>query len=195
MHRQIRTPVARCLALVTLLATTGCNDEATKIAREASDRQAAQNQQMAELQNEVTRGTREMVKSDAEAREQFVGVHRDLQQERKQLGESWNELEFERQRVSRERRSDSAWQALVTVLLVLLVTAAFFAYLRQLLISSQRDETVDAEVTALLVDHLLADTHQTIGNTESLESAIASEPPAALPHTDHLTPPQERTSE
>jgi hypothetical protein len=170
-----------------MVVTTGCNDEATKIAREASDRQAAQNQQMAELQHEVARGTREMVKSDAEAREQFVGVHRDLQQERKQLGESWNELEFERQRVGRERRNDSGWQSLVTVLLVSLVTAAFFAYLRQLLISAQRDEPVDAEVAALLVDQLIADTHQTLWNTVSADPAIASEPPAALPHTHHLT--------
>lgn len=181
-------PVARYLASAALIATTGCNDEATKIAREASDRQAAQNQQMAELQHEVARGTREMVKSDAEAREQFVGVHRDLQQERKQLGESWNELEFERQRVGRERRNDSVWQALVTVLMVSLVTAAFFAYLRQLLISSQRDESVDAEVAALLVDHLMAGSHQTLENAASQQPAIASEPPAALPHTQHPTP-------
>jgi hypothetical protein len=194
MHRQIRTTVARCLALAVLIATTGCNDEATKIAREASDRQAAQNQQMAELQHEVARGTREMVKSDAEAREQFVGVHRDLQQERKQLGESWNELEFERQRVGRERRIDSAWQSLVTFLLGSLVAAAFFAYLRQLLISAQRDEPVDTDVAALLVDHLMADTLQTLENAASHEPLITGQPPAALPPTQHPTPSQERTS-
>jgi hypothetical protein len=189
MLRRIRRPVARCLALIALVAMTGCNDEATNIAREASNRQAAQNRQMAELQQEVTRGTHELVKSDAAAREKILAVHRDLQQERQQLGESWNDLESERQQVDRRRRSDSVWQALVTIILGSLVVAAFFRFLWQLL--AHGNQPLDAEITELLVEHLLPDMPQELGNAKCSQAARPHEltESAALPHPQNTNSP------
>jgi hypothetical protein len=195
MHRRIGIPLTRFLVLTALVATIGCDDEATNIAREASDRQAAQNRQMAELQREVARGSHELVKSDAAAREKILAVHRDLQEERQQLGESWNDLESERQQVDRRRRSDSVWQALVTIILGSLVIAAFFRFLWQLL--AHGNEPLDAEITELLVEHLLPEMPQELGNAECSQAALPREvtESAALPHPKAPTHPQERNSE
>jgi hypothetical protein len=62
------------LSTVTLLTVmTGCDERATHVAREAADRQAEQNTTMASLNKEVSRGSRELVAADAQARQ---GDHR-----------------------------------------------------------------------------------------------------------------------
>jgi hypothetical protein len=42
--------------LILIIATSGCENSATKIAREAADRQAQQNTEMARLNKEVSNG-------------------------------------------------------------------------------------------------------------------------------------------
>ena len=49
--------------IVILTWTLGCNEGVVEVAREAADRQAAQNQQMGELQKEVARGSRSLVEA------------------------------------------------------------------------------------------------------------------------------------
>ena len=66
--------------ILVLAATSGCDERVVEVAREAADRQAAQNQQMGDLQTEVARGTRSLVEADAAARQELVGVHRELQE-------------------------------------------------------------------------------------------------------------------
>ena len=77
--------------LVLLIVTSGCDDAATRIAREAADRQAQQNTAMANLNQEVASGTHQLVAADAEARKEIVVVHHDLQAERSKLD---SELDF-----------------------------------------------------------------------------------------------------
>ena len=67
------------------ILTSGCDDAATRVAREAADRQAQQNTTMAELNKEVAGGTHRLVEADAQARKEVIGVHRDLQAERSRL--------------------------------------------------------------------------------------------------------------
>lgn len=101
-------------ALVALLATIGCDDSAATIAREAADRQADQNRQMAELQREVAAGARRLVEEDARAREQAAAAQRDLYEERSRLAEGWNELESERRAIAQSRRTESMLGALLS---------------------------------------------------------------------------------
>jgi hypothetical protein len=84
--------------LVLSILMTGCDDRATKIAREAADRQAQQNTTMSELHKEVANGTRELIVATNE-----------LQSERKRLDTGWSALEAERQHISSERRTVSLW--------------------------------------------------------------------------------------
>ena len=93
--------------IVVLTWTLGCDERVVEVAREAADRQAAQNQQMGELQKEVARGSRSLVEADAAARQAIVGVHRDLQAERRQLNTGLNDLEVQRQKLAGQRRTES----------------------------------------------------------------------------------------
>src|SRR5262245_42992267 len=85
----------------------GCDERATQIAREAADRQAQQNKSMAELNREVASGTHQLVQADAKARQEIVGVHRDLQAERTRVDTGWNALEQERRQIAGQRRTES----------------------------------------------------------------------------------------
>src|SRR4051812_28760879 len=93
---------------ITLMnVTSGCDDRATQIAREAANRQAQQNTAMSELNKEVAAGTRELVAADSQARKEIVGVHHELQAERTQLDTGWDALENERRQIADERRTES----------------------------------------------------------------------------------------
>lgn len=147
---------AAMYAIVALIWTIGCDDRVVEVAREAADRQAAQNEQMGELQKEVAQGTRTLVEADAAARKEIVGVHRDLQAERRQLGTSWNDLEAQRQQVARQRRIESVLVPLVGAVTGVVLVVVLMSFLRQLLASSQTTESIDAELQNLLVDQVLA---------------------------------------
>jgi hypothetical protein len=143
-------------AIVALVWTIGCDERVVEVAREAADRQAAQNEQMGELQKEVAYGTRSLVEADAAARKEIVGVHRDLQAERRQLGTSWNDLESQRQQVARQRRIESVLVPLAGAVTGVALLVVLLSFLRQLLASSQTTESIDAEFQNLLVEHVLA---------------------------------------
>src|SRR4051812_16251423 len=97
-----RNPNQKTLILsITLFAAThGCDDNATQIAREAADRQAKQNTEMAQLTKEVASGSHQLVEADARARTEMVGVHHDIQAERSRLDTSRSELESERREIA-----------------------------------------------------------------------------------------------
>ena len=95
-----------CLTMLVNLVN-GCDDRVTKVATTAADRQAQQNLAMAELNKEVAAGTQSLVKADAEARKEIVGVHRDFQAERTRLDTSLAALEDERRQIAGERRTES----------------------------------------------------------------------------------------
>ena len=61
--------------MMLFVVTNGC-DNSTQIAREAADRQAEQNRQMAQLNKEVAAGTHRLVEADAKTRQELIGVHR-----------------------------------------------------------------------------------------------------------------------
>ncbi len=98
-----------------LLALVGCGDRATRIAIEAADRQAQQNQELARLNRE-----------HAEARKELINLHQQVQSERSLLSTGWNALHSERLIALAERRTESLFGQLVPVLLVAI--AALFVW-------------------------------------------------------------------
>lgn len=143
--------------LIATALTNGCDDRAADVAREAADRQARQNETMAELQQEVAAGTKRLVEEEAKARQQSLDVHRDLQAERSQLGEGWNDLETQRQAIAGDRRTQSFLAVLATgggaVVAGLLALA--FAWLTMYGLSQRDDSAQDA--CELLIGDLVAD--------------------------------------
>lgn len=94
--------------ILMILATTGCSKDQrlADMAERNLTRQDEQNRRMSELQNEVATGTKELVEADARAREAMIGVHRDLQAERAEIGRQRDVLEEDRRDLARQRYLD-----------------------------------------------------------------------------------------
>jgi hypothetical protein len=159
--------------ILMLILTSGCADErATQIAREAADRQAQQNTTMAELHKEVSSGTRQLVEADAQARQEIVGVHRELQAERSRLDTGWSALEEERQQIADERRMESIFAPVATSIggIVLLVVLLGFCWYS--LVALRHSEDSDAQLKELLVAEILSDDPTLLGPGQSRQSLL-----------------------
>jgi hypothetical protein len=146
--------------ILALTWTSGCDERVVEVAREAADRQAAQNQQMGELQKEVARGTRSLVEADAAARQEIVGVHRELQAERQQLGTGWNDLEEERRQLAQMRRTESLVVPMVQAVGAVVLVTMLMGFLWQLLASTRSSDSIDVELSELLIQQMLVDEAQ-----------------------------------
>lgn len=121
LHRLIVVPV-----VVTLMLTMAGCDEDTQLAEMAErhlERQAEQNRQMADLQQEVAEGTRQLVEADARSREEMVALQRDLQADQAAVGQQRDQLEGERKELAAKRRLDPIVAAAITNVGLLAVCA------------------------------------------------------------------------
>lgn len=143
------------LLIVLLLVTIGCSAEATRIAREAADRQAQQNTTMAELNKEVASGSHRLVEADAQARQDIVGVHHDLEAERTRLDTGWSALEDQRQQVAHDRRTVSFLVTVAPLVGGAFVVATLLGFCWWLLVSSAADRRVDARLNDVLLAEIL----------------------------------------
>lgn len=155
MHSHLPIRIRLLLLTITFIMTSGCDERVVQVAREASDRQAGQNQQMAELQQDITRGIHELVKADAATRHEVIAVHRDLQHERQQLSEGWSDLEAERRRVDYGRRSVSNWNAIIASILGAMLIITYFGLMWQLLVRVSSNSQSQEEFSELLLEHCL----------------------------------------
>jgi hypothetical protein len=167
------------IALVA--ATMGCDDHNSQIAREAADRQAEQNRQMAQVTKEVAAGTHQLVEADAEARKEVIGVHRDLQAERSQLNNGWNELENERRHIASQRRTDSMLVSVATLAGEVSLVLALVAFCWFVLLGVERDSNADSPLNELFVHEILTG--------ELLKLPVGEQPPSLPDPTsqDHST--------
>ena len=154
--------------------TTGCRDPSVEIAREAADRQAAQNEAMIGLQREVAHGTERMVTADAESRRDLLAAHRRLQADHAELTAQFRELESERRRLNAERRATVTLAAALRGGGLLLVALATLALVHRLLAAAQTDEACAELATELLASDLL-------DSSRLQEQGPRLEPPAVLP--------------
>jgi hypothetical protein len=172
-----------------LLVVLGCSDGAIEVAREAADRQALQNQEMARLNHEMATGARRLVEADAAVREQAFRVQQDLDAQRAELSAGFGALEMERKAIVASRRTESALVALVRgggaaaagILALAIAWLAFFGITRH-------GECVDADHELLLIDLMLADRAvppQVAGQPQCLPSVgEALNSPTLLPPED-----------
>jgi hypothetical protein len=143
------------IALVIL--TSGCDDRATQIAREAANRQARQNTAMADLNKEVAGGAHQLVEADAQARKEIVGVHHELQAERTRLDTGWNSLEQERRQIASQRRTESMLVPVIQAGGLVALAIALLGFCWYAIASCRSSDHSDAQLNELLVRELLPD--------------------------------------
>jgi hypothetical protein len=98
------------LVLLTLVLTAGCDEDKrlVQLAQEADQRQAEQNHEIARQNHQIAEATKQLVEADAKARQELVGLERDLQAEKAEIGRQRDELEAERRQIAQVRTWDSA---------------------------------------------------------------------------------------
>ena len=153
--------------LATLIS--GCDDRVTQVAREAADRQAQQNSAMAALNKEVAAGGHQLVKADAEARKEIVGVHRDLQAERTRLDGGWNSLETERRRIASERRTESLLAPLMSSAGATAIVAGLLGFCWYALVGTNTSVEGGQLNEVLISEVLLADSRSLLDSEESMD--------------------------
>jgi hypothetical protein len=159
-HFHTQKPKTWTLWIVLSILTSGCDERAAQIAREAADRQAQQNAAMVELNKEVAGGTRRLVEADAQARKEIVGVHRDLQAERSQLNTGWNALEEERRQIASQRRTESLLVPAIQAAGLLALVALVLGFSWYALVRSQDTSTSASEVNDLLIGEIISEDPQ-----------------------------------
>jgi hypothetical protein len=171
--------------IVTAALTTGCDKEAERIARQAADRQAQQNTVMADLHKEVASGTRLLVEADGVARKDIVRVHQHLQAERSRLDSGRDALEVERQRIARDRRTQSLLTSSGTIAVTAVVVAMVLGFCWRALVSGRSDDGAEAQLNELLICEVLSgEPHASLGN-DSSPSLLDAETDE-LPHWNAL---------
>jgi len=87
----------RVLWMALVLATMGCGDgpdqRLVDVAMESAARQAEQNQQMAELQQQVAGGAKQLVEADSRARQELAELQRELRSDQAEIGRQRDALE------------------------------------------------------------------------------------------------------
>src|SRR3954447_21424667 len=139
------------LSITLLAATHGCDDKATQIAREAADRQAQQNTEMAQLNKEVAAGSHQLVEADGKARQEIVAVHRDLQAERSRLDTSWSQVQDERKEDAAERRTESMFVAVANASGSLFLVVVVLGFCWYALVRVRQGDGTDEQLNELLV--------------------------------------------
>lgn len=162
MNRMAWTFVAAILVVVV-----GCSKppdaQIVEMAREHAARQAEQSRQMAELQKDVTEGSRRLVEADAEARSELVILQHDLQADQHEVGRQRDMLEQERKEIAQQRFRDQAIIAAIPTIGLLLICGLPLLLCVHVLRAVRTSEAPDAALTEMLVNELTTDQPRLLG--------------------------------
>lgn len=169
-----------------LLLMTGCQEHPdqriTQMALQQARDQAEQSRQMLELQEEVATGARQLVTADAQSRQEIVAMQHEIQIERSNMDQRWDQLEQERKSLASQRFFDSAIAEAISRLGMILICLLPLVVCWQLLRQTVEPAT-ENEVAELLLDDLVSSSPLIIHpkslmpeNTENQE--LSSDAPA-----------------
>jgi len=145
------------LLLLTTMMLAGCSDSAqvARVAEQALEQQAEQNEEMVRLNREVAESTQRLVEADAEARREILAAQRDIQTQHRGVNQQRDALEQERRDIATQRRTESLLAPILATLgaglLCLLPVAVAGLILRHI----NRSEAPD--VSQLLLDDMVSE--------------------------------------
>lgn len=151
-----------CLIVLLLAALAGgceTNDQRlVDVTREASQRQADQNREIAHQNRQIAETTKQLVEADAKSRQELVSLERDLQTERVTIGRQRDQLEAERQKIAGDRRWDSATGgALDNAAMVVAALLPLILCWHLLHRSHRHDAEVEVEIGEILTAEIVSD--------------------------------------
>jgi hypothetical protein len=146
---------------------------------------------MARLNREVAEGTRRLVESDAQAREELLAAQRDLQAQQEQISLARDVLESERRDWARQRRTESVYVPVLTTLGMALLALLPLGLCWYLLHGLSHD--AEQQIGELLIEDLIAEKSKLLppGPTAPPSAPALKYQPdvAAEDDPDHVDPP------
>lgn len=146
------------IMLILLIApASGCDEDErlARMAQEATERQAEQNQAMADVSRESVQAGGRLVEAEAEARQELLAMQRELQVQQADIGQQRDRLDQERRELAVRRWRDSLAAAAITNLGLILACLAPLVVCWYLL-RAVRDESDDAVVAEVLIEELVS---------------------------------------
>jgi len=147
------------LVILLMLVIVGCtnnDDRLVEMAREHAARQAESQRQMTDLQKQVAEGSRQLVESDAKAREKLTALQNDLRTDQATIGHQRDQLEDDRREIAAQRHRDPIIAAVIMdigIILACLLPLALGVYVLR---AACRPGESDSAVAELLVQELVA---------------------------------------
>ena len=184
MIRTLASVFIVSLAALTIASLCGCGDNArlARMAETAADRQADQNKEMVTLNREVAEGTKLLVEADANSREDFVALQRDIQTEQAEVGQQRDQLESERREIAGERLRESMLAPIIANLGPLLVCALVLVFCTWLVSGLQSDKGEGDVVAEILIEEIVAERPTRLPLRTSRQSIDNREPmPVVIP--------------
>jgi hypothetical protein len=183
-----RPAAASLPALVIIVSLAGCggDDRVVQVAREAADRQAEQNRQIAHQNHQIAETTHDLVAADASSRRDLVALQQDLQTQQAEVGRQRDALEAERREIAQKRSWESALGPAIESLTVGLVCLGAIAFCCFLFYGLRQDSSAEPEIGELLVEDLAAPHPMVLA---SAEFAAVSDRPAVPALPDGLETP------
>jgi hypothetical protein len=182
-------------SLVFIGLTSGCDspdERLVAVSREASDRQAEQNRQIARQNEEIAETTRQLVDADAqarkelieadaaarkelinsqaEAREELIAMQQGLQERQAVVDQARDELEAERREIVQDRYWDSLLGQAVGAAVLLLASILPLVLCWYLLHGLRRGNDSDQDLTEWLTLELVAEAPSLIPRLAELQS-------------------------
>jgi hypothetical protein len=146
--------------LVLVLPTIGCrsstDEKLVEMAREHASRQAESQRQMSDLQMQVAEGAKELVESDAKAREELTSLQREMQGHQAEIGRERDKMEAERREIAGNRYRDPIVAAVIMDVGILVACLLPLIVAVYVLWSARRAGESDSAVAELLVQELVA---------------------------------------
>lgn len=159
----MRKNVLPSLILLTplMLIVAGCgetpDERLADLTRESLDQQARQNERLIDQSQQLTEAAKDLVVADAETRQDFVGLNRDLQSERASVDRQREDMERERRELAGQRHRDPIIaETIGTVGVLVACFLPLLVCLALLYVASKRSGDAEA-VNELLVHELVTD--------------------------------------
>lgn len=120
------------ITMILLIAGCDTDERLVQISREAADRQAEQNKEMARVNQSVAEGTKRIVTEHAKGRENLNTLHQAVQAQQAGVNHQRDTLETERRQIAGQRLTESRLGPLLSSLGIFFLgvtTIGFCAYL------------------------------------------------------------------
>ena len=147
------------MILLTICLLAGCpgDERVVEVAREAADRQAEQNRQIADQNHQIAQTAKNLVEADGQSRTELVALQRDLQAQQAEVARQRDALEAERRQQAEKRQTESMLAPVIESLGGVLVCALLIAFCCYLASGLRSESDANPELNELLVMDLVSE--------------------------------------